>query len=179
MTFTPDSQLDLLFPAERIPDETRRQLHSDFHLRPLASTDYRRGHLSVLSALSTVNDPGEDAWVTQFNTLRAVPCTYYTIVIIDKASDRIVATGTIFIERKFTRGLRSVAHIEDVAVDTSRQDKKLGLRIVQVLASITENSGCCMITGNCIDSNIPFYEKCGGEWRAHGMACGRASLYGC
>ena len=34
MPFTADSELDLLFPAEHIPDEARRQLHADLHVRP-------------------------------------------------------------------------------------------------------------------------------------------------
>ncbi|CCM01778.1 uncharacterized protein FIBRA_03845 [Fibroporia radiculosa] len=151
MPFTPDSELDLLFPAEHIPDETKKQLPSDLHLRPLASTDYKRGHLSVLSVLTVVTDPGEGAWVTQFNAIRAASRTYYSIVIVDKPSDRIVAVGTVFIERKFLRGLGSVGHIEDIAVDKSQQGKKLGLRIIQALTGIT------------------FYQKCGFERKENEM----------
>ncbi|KAH9925810.1 acyl-CoA N-acyltransferase [Fomitopsis serialis] len=141
MPFTTDSELDLLFPAEHIPDEARKQLHPDLHLRPLASTDYRRGHLSVLSVLTVVTDPGEDAWAT----------------------DRIVAVGTVFIER-------NVGHIEDIAVDKSQQGKKLGLRIIQTLTGISENSGCYKTILNCSDSNIPFYQKCGYEKKENEMA---------
>ena len=32
MPFTADSELDLLFPAEHIPDEARSQLHPDLHV---------------------------------------------------------------------------------------------------------------------------------------------------
>ncbi|KAH9829879.1 acyl-CoA N-acyltransferase [Rhodofomes roseus] len=170
MPFTADSELDLLFPAAHISDEARKQLHPDLHLRPLASTDYRRGHLSVLSVLTVVTDPGEDAWVAQFHALRAAPRTYYSIVIVDKASDRIVAVGTLFVERKFLRGLGSVGHIEDIAVDKSQQGKKLGLRIIQALTGISENSGCYKTILNCSDSNIPFYQKCGFEKKENEMA---------
>ncbi|TFY62230.1 hypothetical protein EVJ58_g3997 [Rhodofomes roseus] len=170
MPFTADSELDLLFPAEHISDEARKQLHPDLHLRPLASTDYRRGHLSVLSVLTVVTDPGEDAWVAQFHALRAAPRTYYSIVIVDRASDRIVAVGTLFVERKFLRGLGSVGHIEDIAVDKSQQGKKLGLRIIQALTGISENSGCYKTILNCSDSNIPFYQKCGFEKKENEMA---------
>ncbi|KZT02856.1 acyl-CoA N-acyltransferase [Laetiporus sulphureus 93-53] len=170
MPFTPDSQLDLLFPAEFIPDDIRTALPSDLHLRPLASTDYRRGHLSVLSVLTVVTDPGEEAWVAQFNALRAAARTYYSIVMVDKASDGIVAVGTVFIERKFLRGLGSVGHIEDIAVDKSQQGKKLGLRIIQALTGISENSGCYKTILNCSDSNIPFYQKCGYVKKENEMA---------
>ena len=123
-------------------------------LRPLASTDYRRGHLSVLSVLTVVTDPGEEGWVRQFNALRAAANTYYSIVIVDKPTDRIVAVGTVFIERKFLRGLGSVGHIEDIAVDATQQGKKLGLRIIQALTGISENSGCYKTILNCSDKNI-------------------------
>lgn len=123
-------------------------------LRPLASTDYRRGHLDVLRVLTVVTDPGEEAWLAQFNALKAAAHTYYGIVILDKASDRIVAVGTVFIERKFLRGLGSVGHIEDIAVDERQQGKKLGLRVIQALTRISENSGCYKTILNCSDKNI-------------------------
>jgi glucosamine-phosphate N-acetyltransferase len=120
----------------------------------LASTDYTRGHLDVLSVLTVVTDPGEEAWLAQFKALKAAPQTYYGIVIVDKASDRIVAVGTVFIERKFLRGLGSVGHIEDIAVDERQQGKKLGLRVIQALTRLSENSGCYKTILNCSDKNI-------------------------
>ncbi|CCM02717.1 uncharacterized protein FIBRA_04824 [Fibroporia radiculosa] len=161
MPLTPDSELDLQFPSEQIPDEAREHLPPDFHLRPLASTDYRRGHLSVLSVLAPVTDPGEAAWVAQFNTNRAIATTYYFVVIVHKPSDRIVATATLFIERKFIHGLGSVAHGEDVAVDKSQQGKSFGSHLNKALIGISEYNGCYKAILNCTDSNMPFYEKSG------------------
>lgn len=135
-----------------------------------------------------MSDPGEDAWRAQFNTFRDIPKTYYSIVIVDKPTDRVVAVGTVFIERKFLRGLGSVGHIEDIAVDKSQQGKKLGLRIIQALTSISENSGCYKTILNCSDANIrkfipnpldgvvliyfvplAFYQKCGYEKKENEM----------
>lgn len=157
-------------------------------IRPLASTDYKRGHLNILSVLTVVSDPGEEAWRAQFNMFREIQKTYYSIVIVDKPSDRIVAVGTVFIERKFLRGLGSVGHIEDIAVDKSQQGKKLGLRIIQALTGISENSGCYKTILNCSDANIresrrvlgwfvvltilvlsAFYQKCGYEKKENEM----------
>ena len=129
-------------------------------IRPLATSDHSRGHLAVLSVLTVVTDPGEEAWRAQFEALRATPRTYYSIVIVDKASDRIVAVGTTFVERKFLRGLGCVGHIEDIAVDKSQQGKKLGLRIIQALTGISENSGCYKTILNCSDTNIREYSFC-------------------
>ncbi|TCD69307.1 hypothetical protein EIP91_008062 [Steccherinum ochraceum] len=170
MPFTPDSELDLLFPSEYISQDVRSQLHPSLHIRPLASTDYKRGHLSILSVLTVVSDPGEEAWLAQFNAMRAAQRTYYSLVIVDRASDQIAAVGTVFIERKFLRGLGSVGHIEDIAVDKNQQGKKLGLRVIQALTTISENSGCYKTILNCSDSNIPFYQKCGYEKKENEMA---------
>jgi glucosamine-phosphate N-acetyltransferase len=123
-------------------------------MRPLASTDYRRGHLSVLSILTSAEDPGEAAWVAHFESLRAAPRIYYTLVIIDKTTDMIVGVGTVFMERKFQRGLSSVGHIEDIVVDEKQQGKKLGLRIIQALIYISENSGSYKTILNCANKNI-------------------------
>ncbi|KAF8841506.1 acyl-CoA N-acyltransferase [Paxillus ammoniavirescens] len=167
---TTQPALDLMFTPELISPEVSSQMPPELIIRPLASTDYKRGHLSVLSVLSVVNDPGEEAWVNQFHAMRALPRTYYSIVIVDKASDSIVGVGTIFIERKFLRGLGTVGHIEDIAVDKSQQGKKLGLRIIQTLIHISENNGCYKTILNCNDANIPFYEKCGFSKKENEMA---------
>ncbi|KAI0777849.1 hypothetical protein BC629DRAFT_1290171 [Irpex lacteus] len=160
MPFTPDNELELQFPAEYIPLEVKQQLHPDVHLRPLASTDYRRGHLDVLKVLTVVTDPGEEAWRAQFNAIKAAVNTYYSIVLVDKNTDRIIGVGTVFVERKFLRGLGSVGHIEDIAVDERQQGKKLGLRVIQALTGISENSGCYKTILNCSDKNIRELQKC-------------------
>ncbi|PAV18030.1 acyl- N-acyltransferase [Pyrrhoderma noxium] len=170
MPLTQDSELDLLFPADRIPQEVKDALHEDLHIRPLASTDYRRGHLDVLSVLTVVTDPGEEAWVDQFRAQQAAPDTYYTIVVLERSTDRIVGVGCVFIERKFLRGLGKVGHIEDIAVDSRVQGKKIGLRIIDALTRISESAGCYKTILNCSDKNIPFYVKCGYEKKENEMA---------
>ena len=79
---------------------------------------------------------------------------YFPIVIISKANDQVVGTGTVFMEKKFLRGLSTVGHIEDIAVDKNQQGKKLGLRIIQALTSISEALGAYKTILNCSDHNI-------------------------
>ncbi|KAG8813580.1 hypothetical protein FRC19_002334 [Serendipita sp. 401] len=183
MPFTPDSQLKLLFSPDLIPTAVREALPNDLHVRPLASDDYNRGHLEVLKVLSVVTDPGIEAYKTQFELMSApsgaTPVSpggwskaqaYYVISIVSRATDQVVATGTVFIERKFLRGLGSVGHIEDIAVSKDMQGKKLGLRVIQVLVAISEKVGCYKTILNCSDENIPFYEKCGFKKKENEMA---------
>lgn len=80
--------------------------------------------------------------------------TYFPIVIILKSTDQIIATGNVFMEKKFLRGLGTVGHIEDIAVDKTQQGKKLGLRIIQALTGISETLGCYKTILNCSDENI-------------------------
>jgi len=208
MSFAADVDLDLMFPPEFIPTEIKQQLPEDIHIRPLAATDYQRGHIQVLSVLSHAPDPGAPAWTSHFYAMKstvAVPQMpssgsggsgflhapspartgapsfppklaiksnqiYFPIVIVLKETDTIIATGTLFTERKFLRGLGSVGHIEDIAVDKSQQGKKLGLRIIQTLTGISEALGCYKTILNCSDANIPFYEKCGFVKKENEMA---------
>src|ERR1700733_2915349 len=123
-------------------------------MRPLASTDHSRGHLSVLTVLTSAPDPGESAYTTQFNLMKSTPNTYYTIVIVNKSTDTIVGVDCVFMERKFLRNLGLVGHIEDIAVDKKAQGAKLGLRIIQALTVISEGQGAYKTILNCSTEDI-------------------------
>jgi len=177
--FTPDSQLELLFDPSLIPASFKQSLPDDLHIRPLASTDVERSHFDVLSVLSPSPTPSPSAYGSHFNHLRKInestqsvglPPTYVVIMIINKATDRIVATGTVFMEHKFLRGLSLVGHIEDIAVDKTVQGKRLGFRVVTALTEISESLGAYKTILNCSLDNIPFYEKCGYKQKEREMA---------
>ena len=93
-------------------------------------------------------------YAAQFHAQRAVPNTYFVINILDRASDTVVATGTLVIERKFLHGLGSVGHIEDVAVDRAQQGRKLGLCLTRALRDMSEALGCYKTMGACASHNI-------------------------
>lgn len=86
------------------------------------------------------------------------------------------------IEHKFVHKNGLVGHIEDIAVDSSHQGKKLGLRVIEALKYIGQMTGCykgkndtiipskhqksnlpclLLVILDCAVKNIPFYEKCG------------------
>lgn len=92
-----------------------------------------------------------------FNLMRSTPNTYYLLVIVDKVHDKIVGVGSVFMERKFLRGLGVVGHIEDIAVDKNMQGHKLGLRIIQALTAISEGQGAYKTILNCSTDNIRKY----------------------
>ncbi|KAG8853831.1 hypothetical protein FRB96_007971 [Tulasnella sp. 330] len=177
--YTPDSDLELLFDPSFIPNSFKESLPEDLHIRPLASTDVGRSHFPVLSVLSPSPTPSDKAYTAHFHKLRTInesvahsglPPTYVVIAIVNKENDQIVATGTVFMEWKFLRGLSLVGHIEDIAVDKKVQGKRLGLRVVTALTEISEALGAYKTILNCSVDNIPFYEKCGYKQKEREMA---------
>ena len=169
-SFTPDSELELIFPAEIIPTAVKEQLGSDLHvrlshdsssnlfveslsqMRPLAKTDLSRGHLSVLSVLTSAPEVSEAQYAQTFDAMRSSKL-YFSLVIVSRATDKIVGAGTVFKEQKFIRSLGTVGHIEDIVVDKSMQGRKLGLRIIQALTAISEANGCYKTILNCSADN--------------------------
>jgi glucosamine-phosphate N-acetyltransferase len=108
----------------------------------------------VLSVLTATPALTAAQYEQAFDALRACPHTYYTLVIVQRATDAVVGVGSVFMEQKFTRGLGRVGHIEDIAVDKRMQGRKLGLRIIQALTAISERTGCYKTILNCSDDNI-------------------------
>ncbi len=92
--------------------------------------------------------------------MKSLPNTYYMVVVVDRNSDTILATGTLLLEYKFIRGAAKVGHIEDIAVRKVAQGKKLGLHVVKALTELSETLGCYKCTLDCGEVNkgqfVPF-----------------------
>lgn len=168
--FTPDSELELLFDSALIPEDVRAAVPRGFHIRPLALTDHCRSHLDVLSLLSPAADPGPEAYETRFRTMCALTDTYYCIALLHKATDQIVGVASMFLERKFLRGLGIVAHLEDGVVSPLFQRQKLGLHGMRALTAIGEARGAYKTILSSAKENIPFYLACGFELKESQMA---------
>lgn len=82
------------------------------------------------------------------------PGTYYVLVFEHVPTKRIIATATLFVERKFLRNAGLVGHIEDVSVDASRRGKNLGKRVIMALTEIAEKVGCYKTILDCNQGNI-------------------------
>ncbi|KAI8060224.1 acyl-CoA N-acyltransferase [Gongronella butleri] len=159
-----------LFENALLSPEVQAALPDGYTLRALRNTDYERGFLKVLEVLTEVGNHTKEQYLDQFNYLKQHNDQYYTITITNDAEDRVVAAGTIFVERKFVHKNGLVGHIEDIAVDQNQQGKKLGLRIIQALKFIGAQRGCYKVILDCSEKNIPFYEKCGFKHKEYEMA---------
>ncbi|KAF9919361.1 Glucosamine-phosphate N-acetyltransferase-like protein [Lobosporangium transversale] len=185
---------NLLFDPALIPAELQDVLPPGYVVRPLAKTDNQvrsnTSFLKTLEVLTTVGNISDEAFQNRFQYLQERNDQYYTIVIEDMnvpatsatsatsstpylvtpGRGKIVAAGTVFVERKFIHELGMVGHIEDIAVSADQQGKKLGLRIIQTLMAIGERVGCYKVILDCSEKNVPFYEKCGFERRGVEMS---------
>ncbi|KAJ9120093.1 hypothetical protein QFC22_002991 [Naganishia vaughanmartiniae] len=164
-TYTNEHGIPLLFDPKLIPvqaDKGIREVVDDMIIaRPLARDDHLKGHLSVLAGLTVAPDLSPKVYEARFDEMRsACPDTYYTLVFEHVPSQRIIATATLFVERKFLRNAGKVGHIEDVAVDVERRGKNLGKRVIMSLTEIAEKVGCYKTILDCNEENIPFYQKC-------------------
>lgn len=81
------------------------------------------------------------------------PAAYYTLAILDAATDEIVAVGSLFVEHKFIRGLGACGHIEDIAVDPKTQGKGLGKKLIRALTGLSEALGTYKVILDCSEDN--------------------------
>lgn len=79
--------------------------------------------------------------------------TYYILVIVDKETDEIVATGTNMAEYKFIRNAGVIGHIEDITVSSKKQGQKLGYYLVTALTELGEKVGFYKSILDCEEKN--------------------------
>ncbi|XP_010928468.1 glucosamine 6-phosphate N-acetyltransferase [Elaeis guineensis] len=130
-------------------------------IRRLEISDNSKGFVELLAQLSPCPPLSDADFSARFADLAALGDDHVICVIEDPRSGRIIATGSVFIERKFLRGCAKVGHIEDVVVDTAVRCRHLGQRVVQYLVEHAKAAGCYKVILDCEPDRRAFYEKCG------------------
>jgi glucosamine-phosphate N-acetyltransferase len=126
--------------------------------RNLEKNDYNKGYLDLLAQLTEVNK--ENITFEKFsNFIKNLDENHKIVVIIHK--DKIVASGTLFIENKIIHGISKVGHIEDIVVDTESRGLGLGKKIVNHMTNLAKENNCYKVILNCKEENCGFYQKCG------------------
>ncbi|RNF23482.1 glucosamine-phosphate N-acetyltransferase [Trypanosoma conorhini] len=100
------------------------------------------------------------------STLRAIAearrqAGIVTRVLVHRPTRRVVGTASLFVEPKFSRGGKSVGHIEDVVVDPSYRGKKLGQALVCDLCDIARSRDCYKVILDSAETSVEFYKKLG------------------
>ncbi|KAJ9628681.1 Glucosamine-phosphate N-acetyltransferase-like protein [Taxawa tesnikishii (nom. ined.)] len=125
-------------------------------LRSLQRDDYDRGYAS----LKGVGPILANVWNERCEYLRQRNDCYAVVVVIDP-EDRVVASGTLLVVRRFTHGASLVGHIEDLSVAEGQSGKNLGLRVFEALDRIAKDMGCYKTTVTCQEANEGFHQQKG------------------
>ncbi|KAF3491371.1 uncharacterized protein GIQ15_00888 [Arthroderma uncinatum] len=149
-----------LFSTTYISPDVVSLLPENYSLRPLRRSDYKNGFLDVLSVLTKVGEFTTELWNERYDWMAKRNDEYYVLVICD-GTGRVVGTGSLIVERKFIHSAGMVGHIEDIAIESGQQGKKLGLRMIHALDYVAKEAGCYKSILDCSEANEGFYLKCG------------------
>ena len=131
----------------------------NYIITELQPHDYYNGFLELLEQLTFVgtNKITYHDFIYQLNQMKPKE------VLVIKLNNKVVATASIFIEKKFTHHLSSVGHIEDIVVDKNYRGKGLGKFLVDHCIEHSKNNGCYKVILSSDKKNMEFYKKCGFE----------------
>ena len=125
-------------------------------IRTIEASDYDKGYLELLSQLT------DTPFLTREEFNKILQNINSEIYVIEK-DNKIVASGTLLIEKKIIHKGGLVGHMEDIVVDKSNRGDKLGQKIVHFLINKAKEKGCYKIIADCKDELLPFYQKTGYE----------------
>jgi len=128
--------------------------------RLLELNDYDLGYLDLLAQLTSI-DPAisKENFAITLSAINSNP-NHKIYVVPNTDKTKIIASGTLLIEPKIIHGGASVAHIEDIVVDSSSRGTGLGQKIVQHLIDQAKlDPTVYKISLYCSPKLIPFYQK--------------------
>lgn len=130
---------------------------SDYYIRELELKDYENGFLECLKELTVVGNISKDKFEKTFIDRKYK--NVYTYVAVDKKTDKVLGTGSVFYEPKFIRECATKAYIEDISVIKDAQGKGIGRELVLFLENKAICDGCYKIILTCNEKTSGFYKK--------------------
>ena len=125
-------------------------------IRRLEVDDVDKGYCDLLSQLT-------NAPLLTKDTFKKIFYKCQSDIFVIETKQKIIASGSLFIEYKFIRGGGLVGHMEDIIIDKNYRGYKLGNQIVNHLILYAKDKGCYKIIANCSEDILPFYKKCNFE----------------
>lgn len=132
----------------------------DVVVSELSSKDSDREYLSLLKQLTLldVESITPEEYQAQLSRVHSNPLHK---IFVARLNETIVGSITVLIEPKFIRNLSTVAHIEDVVVDSNYRQYGIGKKLVDHAVNYAKNQGCYKVILDCSDQNTGFYAKSG------------------
>lgn len=135
------------------------------HPTKLEKLDYYRNYLELLSQLSKLNPKhiNYENFCLHYDKLNSQ-------VYVIRIRDKVVATGSIFFEKKFIHNCGTLAHIEDIVVDEEYRNIGLCRKMLEFLKELAKEYNCYRIILNCNENMVKFYEKFDFKLKWHNLA---------
>lgn len=110
----------------------------------------------------TISPPQEGKFKEYLNKRKENINLHLTIIAIEISTQKIIGTGTFWVEQKFLRNLGKVGHFDDIFVHEDFRNKKVGTKILDTLVRIALNEeNCYKIIAGSDDEKCEFFEKVG------------------
>lgn len=124
-------------------------------IRQLQSSDFTNGFLEALESLRPTGLTADEA----YDIFQNRPWNIRTFVLLE--NNRVVATATLVVEKKFIRRGGVCGHIEDVATHRDHQNKGYATRLLQHIIAEAKKEGCYKVILDCDPGLVGFYERTG------------------
>lgn len=125
-------------------------LPSHLKLRYLDDQDHSKGFLETLSQLSVVGPLSRQVFEETWLQITAQkPQTTFIVVLEDVEKGKIVASGSLLLEKKFLHKGGVAGHIEDVVCDEGYRGHSLGKKLIAALVYLAKQKGCYKVILDC------------------------------
>ena len=133
-----------------------------FEIRELKADDFNNGYIDLLGQYFSIDSSKmtQEFFNKQYEFLKK-KTNYYIRVIIEPDTNRIIATGSLFIEFKFVYNLAKVAYIDDIIIDNGYRNIGLGKKLLNHLKVLSNANGCIQINVISPNNASGFFEKNG------------------
>jgi len=139
----------------------KHSIKDQLRIRELQPEDYDKGYYELMNQLADAPTLSREEFEIQLKAIKEETPIHKIIVFEDEVSGNLMASGTIFLERKFIRANALAGHIEDIVVNCHYRQSGYGKLLITVLKDVAFEAGAYKIILDCKESNMPFYEKCG------------------
>jgi glucosamine-phosphate N-acetyltransferase len=114
--------------------------------------DFRQTNFTEEKYIETLSEikKSSDIWVIEYN-------------------NKLIGTATIIYEHKFIFNGCILAHIEDVCIKKEFRNSGFGKILMNRIIQEIKDKNCYKVSLDCMENNVPFYEKCGFERRGQQM----------
>ncbi|KAL7699668.1 glucosamine 6-phosphate n-acetyltransferase [Lotmaria passim] len=92
---------------------------------------------------------------------RRVTAGVRTLVAVDPETQVVLGTASLLVEPKFTRGGKSVGHVEDVVTLPQRRGQGIGQKLLKRLVELAKEQDCYKVILDCSDATVAYYSKSG------------------